>query len=236
MLTPDQKGNIAEQAIALAATKAGIEVYRPVGEGGRCDLIFNLPARPLRIQCKWAPRRGEVVCLSCRTSRRTAEGFRRSSYTPDEVDAFAAYCADLDCCYLVPIDRFSGRASIHLRVGPTMNGQRGGVIWADEFNFTTLDWNSLGAVAQLEERRHGMAEAGGSSPPSSTPQAATAVGAHEFRNRFGWYMERAAGGEEIRVSRHGRPTVRLVPERRAAFEGAPGETADAAWEVDTEAP
>jgi len=27
-----------------------------------------------------------------------------------------------------------------------------------------------------------------------------------------------------------------VPERRAAFEGAPGETADAAWEVDTEAP
>jgi len=26
-----------------------------------------------------------------------------------------------------------------------------------------------------------------------------------------------------------------VPERRTAFEGAPGETADAAWEVDTEA-
>jgi prevent-host-death family protein len=37
------------------------------------------------------------------------------------------------------------------------------------------------------------------------------VGAHEFRNRFGLYMERAAGGAEISVSRHGRPYVRLVP-------------------------
>ncbi|MBN9621629.1 MAG: type II toxin-antitoxin system prevent-host-death family antitoxin [Actinobacteria bacterium] len=37
------------------------------------------------------------------------------------------------------------------------------------------------------------------------------VGAHEFRNRFGYYMERAAGGAEISVSRHGRPYVRLVP-------------------------
>jgi prevent-host-death family protein len=37
------------------------------------------------------------------------------------------------------------------------------------------------------------------------------VGAHEFRNRFGLYMERAAAGAEISVSRHGRPYVRLVP-------------------------
>jgi prevent-host-death family protein len=36
------------------------------------------------------------------------------------------------------------------------------------------------------------------------------VGAHEFRNRFGWYMERAAAGEEIRVTRRGRPYVRLL--------------------------
>jgi len=35
------------------------------------------------------------------------------------------------------------------------------------------------------------------------------VGAHEFRNRFGWYMERAAVGEEILVTRRGRPQLRL---------------------------
>jgi len=37
------------------------------------------------------------------------------------------------------------------------------------------------------------------------------LGAHEFRNRFGYYMERAAAGDEIRVSRHGRPFARLLP-------------------------
>ena len=50
----------------------------------------------------------------------------------------------------------------------------------------------------------------GSSPASSTPST---VGAHEFRNRFGWYMERAAAGETFQVTRRGRPTVTLAPSR-----------------------
>ena len=49
------------------------------------------------------------------------------------------------------------------------------------------------------------------------------VGANEFRNRFGWYMERAAAGEEFHVERRGRPYVRLTgaaPQLR--LEGAAG--------------
>ena len=38
MLTSDQKGNIAEAAVVAAAIKLGIDVYRPVGEGGRYDI------------------------------------------------------------------------------------------------------------------------------------------------------------------------------------------------------
>jgi prevent-host-death family protein len=59
-----------------------------------------------------------------------------------------------------------------------------------------------------------MAEARGSSPLSSTQQRdhqPAVVGAHEFRNHFGYFMERAAAGEVIRVTRRGRPTVRLTP-------------------------
>src|SRR4051794_15299449 len=41
-MTTDQKGAIAELAIQLAATKLGIDVYRPVAEGGRYDMIFDL--------------------------------------------------------------------------------------------------------------------------------------------------------------------------------------------------
>ena len=56
-----------------------------------------------------------------------------------------------------------------------------------------------------------MAEVRGSSPLSSTPSPAeTVIGAHEFRNRFGRYAERAAGGEEILVTFRGRPHLRLA--------------------------
>jgi len=36
------------------------------------------------------------------------------------------------------------------------------------------------------------------------------VGAHEFRNHFGYYMEQAAGGTEVLVSKRGRPFVRML--------------------------
>jgi prevent-host-death family protein len=37
------------------------------------------------------------------------------------------------------------------------------------------------------------------------------VNAHAFRNRFGWYMERAAAGEVLQVTRHGKPFVKVSP-------------------------
>ncbi|HET7510713.1 MAG TPA: type II toxin-antitoxin system prevent-host-death family antitoxin [Solirubrobacterales bacterium] len=36
------------------------------------------------------------------------------------------------------------------------------------------------------------------------------VGAHQFRNHFGHYMEQAAAGAEVLVSRHGSPFVQLL--------------------------
>ncbi len=38
-----------------------------------------------------------------------------------------------------------------------------------------------------------------------------AVGAHEFRNHFGYWMERAAAGDEILITRRGRRYARLGP-------------------------
>jgi hypothetical protein len=54
MLTTDRKGAIAEARIAAAALELGIDVYRPLQDGGRCDLVFDLHDRDrlLRIQCK----------------------------------------------------------------------------------------------------------------------------------------------------------------------------------------
>jgi hypothetical protein len=86
MLTTDQKGAIAEMAIAWEATKLGIEVYRPIAEGGRFDMIFLLGERLVRVQCKWAPRQGDAIVVRCYSNRRAREGLRRRVYTAAEID------------------------------------------------------------------------------------------------------------------------------------------------------
>lgn len=135
MLTPSQKGAIAESAIVHAAVKLGIGVYKPVNEGLRCDLIFEIEDRLLRVQCKWALRYGDIIIVRCYSCRRGDNGMIRRSYTPDEVDAFAAYCAELDRCYFLPLSLFPQRAEIYLRLAPARNNQRRGVHWAEAYEF-----------------------------------------------------------------------------------------------------
>lgn len=135
MLTSDQKGAIAESAITHAAVKLGINVYRPVVEGGRYDMILEVGSRLIRVQCKWAPRQGDVVVLRCYSARRNRDGLLRRVYVDGEIDAFAAYCEEIDRCYFLPFELFLGRTQVSLRLGPCKNNQNLGVNWASNFEF-----------------------------------------------------------------------------------------------------
>jgi hypothetical protein len=168
MLTSDQKGAIAETAIIHAAIRLGISVYTPVVEGGRYDMIFELGTRLVRVQCKWAPRHGDVVVLRCYRARRNRDGLVRRVYVEGEIDAFAAYCADVDRCYFLPFELFTRRTQVHLRLGPCRNNQTLGVNWASDFEFAAT-LGAHGAIAQLGERVSGRDEVAGSSPAGSTP-------------------------------------------------------------------
>jgi PD-(D/E)XK endonuclease len=203
-LTPTEKGAIGEAKIYAAAVEAGIVVARPFTEGRRYDLIFDVGPKLLRVQCKTAPRRGDVIVLRAITSRYTPSGHVRTRYAASEVDGIAAYCPELDACFYVPIEDLEGKAVAHFRLAPTRNGQLAGVTMADRYQ--------LGAVAQLGERRSGRPKAVGSSPISSTPSSGAdiVVGAHEFRERFGYWMQLAAAGTDVVVTRHGTTRVRLT--------------------------
>jgi prevent-host-death family protein len=206
---PNHKGNVAELAIATEAARLGLSVLKPLTEHERYDLVLGVGGRLLRVQCKWASLKEGVVSIRLSTSRRGADGYVRSRYSAEEIDAVGAYCEDVNECFLIPIEVAAGKSSMRLRFGPARNGQRAALHFAERYR--------LGAVAQLEERRHGMAEVRGSSPLSSTREGLEVsrlpeeVGAHQFRNHFGYYLERAAGGAEILVSRRGRPFARLGP-------------------------
>ena len=155
-----------------AALHVKCDVYRPVFEGGRYDLVFDTGNRLLRVQCKWAPLRGDVIVIRSYSTRRTAYGLVRRPYVAGEFDALAAYAPDLERCYLIPYDAIDGRTQLHLRVGPTLNNQRQGIRLASHYEFgATLRQTSQGPIAQLGERLDGIQKVAGSSPAGSTFKA-----------------------------------------------------------------
>ena len=159
--TPTRTGSIAEVFIAAHAVRLGIAVLRPISEGLRYDLAFDVGGRLLRVQCKSARRAGQVLTIRTSTSRSTPRGQVRSLYGIEEIDGFAAYSPDLDRCFYLPITEVAGLSYLHLRLAPARNNQRTGVRFAADF--------PLGAVAQLGERLAGSQKVRGSSPLSSTP-------------------------------------------------------------------
>jgi len=134
-MTPDEKGSVAEAEITAAAVHLGIGVLKPLNDGLRYDLVFDLGPKLLRVQCKWAACHGEVIAINCRTCRRARHGYVHASYSADEIDAIGAYCPEVDRCYLIPVERVSGRPTIRLRLSPTRNNQSKGVNWAEDFDF-----------------------------------------------------------------------------------------------------
>jgi hypothetical protein len=150
VVNPSQWGAVAEAAIAFEAVKLGIGVLKPVVEGGRYDLAFDIDGRLLKVQCKVARRRRDVVHVKARTCRRVAGGgYMRRTYSPEEIDAVAAYCPDVERCYFIPIGAFPPSGCLYLRLAPSKNNQQIGLNWAVDYE--------LGAIAQLGERRAGSA-------------------------------------------------------------------------------
>jgi prevent-host-death family protein len=196
-------------------------VLRPIGEHGRSDLAFEIGDRLWRVQCKWGrlDRGGDVIKVRTGGSRCTPKSYVRTTYSERDVDLFGVYCGELDRCFLLPIELVAYRPEISLRLRPARNSQQACINLADDFDF-------VGAIAQLGERLSGTQEVAGSSPASSTssPPLLTigsephpggsgplTVGSNPFRDRLGYWMDRVAAGEEVVITRRGRPRIRLSP-------------------------
>jgi hypothetical protein len=151
VLTTDQKGALAEQAIALEAMRFGAGVFRPLTDE-RYDLILDLRPRLLRVQCKWAMRSGDVVVIRCRSCRRGRTGLIHRGYESWEIDAIAAYCPQLDRCYLLRLEMSANRAAVQLRLAAARNNQRAAINWARDFEFAATLSRLQGPIAQLGER------------------------------------------------------------------------------------
>jgi antitoxin (DNA-binding transcriptional repressor) of toxin-antitoxin stability system len=204
------KGAVAEQAIVPAATRLGVPVLKPVSEHGRSDLALEIGDRLWRVQCKWGKLSAnrDVVIATIRGSRCAPNGYVWTTYTEDEIDLLAVYCEQLNRCFLVPSALIAGMAKIHLRLRPARTGQKSCITLADDFDFE-------GAVAQLGRAPAWHAGGQGFKSPqlhsSSEERRVIAVGSNSFRDRFGYWIDRVAAGEEVLVTRCGKPRIRLSP-------------------------
>ena len=202
------KGAVAEQAIVLAATKLGVPVLRPVAEHGRTDLALEIGGDLFRVQVKWGRLSppGDVVIAALVTSRCTPHGHIRRTYTEREVDLFAVYCGDLDRCFLLPAQFLANRTVVYLRLTPARNGQRACINLADDFTFD-------GAVAQLARATRWQRVGQGFESPqlhSNAEDGPVSVGADACRQSFGYWLDQVAAGDDVVVTRRGKPMVRLT--------------------------
>jgi hypothetical protein len=181
-----------------------------VSEHSRADLVLEIAGQLYRVQIKWGrlDTSGDVIVVRIGGSYLSATGYVYSSYTEDEIDLLAVYCDSLDRAFLLPAAMIAGTSSIQLRLRPPRNNQRACINLAESYDFA-------GAVAQLGEHSAGSRKVRGSIPLSSTssmslePTVIT-VGSNPFRDRLGYWMDVVAGGQEVVVTRHGKPRLRLL--------------------------
>lgn len=214
---PNHKGNVAELAIATEAARLGISVLKPLTEHERYDLALDLGSQILRVQCKWATHNGEVVHVHvgrCRTSRR---GYIRATYEHGEIDALAAYCESLGSCYLLPGDMVVGKFALHLRTTPAKNNQRTAINFAADYEFGAVAQGKSDALAARRSRVR--------IPPAPSLERTSlifpdrdnfvdlkqTVGMDEFYAKLAQYVRLAESGEEVQVTRWGKPVARLAP-------------------------
>jgi PD-(D/E)XK endonuclease len=214
---PNDKGNIAEAAIAFAAVKAGVPVFKPVAEHGRSDLALEIGGQLLRVQCKWGRITADRGAISVRLagSRLTPRGYVRSTYESGEVDLVGVYCGELERCYLLPERLFVGKSGLHLRLTSPKNGQRSCINLAHSYEFD-------GAVAQLARATGWQPVGQGFESPQLHLEPPMSIGSDEFRNRLGYYLDLAAEGQELNITRWGKRFLRVtlwqppLPEAQAA--------------------
>jgi PD-(D/E)XK endonuclease len=111
------KGDIAEQAVILAALKRGWSVARPIGDRMPYDLIFDVNNSLLKIQVKsaWFDEGRKNFVVDTRRTKTNRRQMIRQNYSLIDFDFAIIYIQELDVFYVIPSDVFISYGSeLHL--------------------------------------------------------------------------------------------------------------------------
>ena len=128
-MNTNKLGDIALAMVIADLIERQQEVYLPVNDHAKADLVALVQGKPYKIQVKHSSD-GMVRKDSVTTSKK---GISRSEYQSDEVDIFGVYLSEIKRVIYVP----HKHAGIKIRWVPTKNNQK---CWWYE-DFLTLDFS-----------------------------------------------------------------------------------------------
>ena len=127
------KGDLSELIVAVALTRAGYAVSKPLGENQRYDLIADDGERLHRVQVKTGRMRNGVVKFNCSSThghRRTGNLATRSY--AGQIELLAVYCSENEKVYVVPEADLT-RTKIQLRLVAPRNNMKKTIRWASRY-------------------------------------------------------------------------------------------------------
>jgi len=125
-------GDVTEARAVFELTRAGHTVAVPFGDNDGYDLLVEVDAGFLRVQCKTAWSLDSRVIRFNTHSQTTTDGEYHERTYDGEVDAFFVRYPATGTCYWVDIDEVSGH-SMDLR--EDANIDHPSINWAEEYEF-----------------------------------------------------------------------------------------------------
>ena len=125
------KGDLGTAKAHADLVHQGYTVLFPATEHAAFDLVAYRAGQFHRVQVKYRSSRTGSISVQFRSMWADRNGTHTKRTDKSEVDVLCIYCPETDHCYYVRPANF--RQSVTLRVVPSKNGQRRGVLPVAEF-------------------------------------------------------------------------------------------------------
>ncbi|HEX5448548.1 MAG TPA: group I intron-associated PD-(D/E)XK endonuclease [Gaiellaceae bacterium] len=140
MENPKVVGDRSLMMIAVALEARGFDVFLPMHENTRVDLISSDGHHLRKVQCKTGRlRNGCVLFATCSTYGHHPNPKILKRPYHGEIDDFAVYCPELGSVYVIPIEDVPTRTAASLRIERPRNNQTKRIRLAGAYEIARID-------------------------------------------------------------------------------------------------
>lgn len=118
------KGEIAELSVIKEGLRRGYQVFRPVVDKGKYDVIFERNGKFAKIQIKSAWVCGNRYVVSTKKTRTNRREIKVTRYTKEDFDFAILFIEDHNLFYVLPSKIFVSSLSLTLDIEGTCNKGR----------------------------------------------------------------------------------------------------------------